>query len=63
MINNLKFGKVDWYSSDLFSLGMVLLEAIHLQYMDDVYKKKEINYATLSERVGKIPSPLIKTYV
>lgn len=62
-VHNVVGGSLDEFTSDLFSLGMVVLETVHLEYMDDVYKKKEVNYAVLSGKVNRVSSPLIKTYV
>lgn len=48
--------KVDWFASDLFSLGVVVLEAYHLEFMDDLYTKngRSLNVAMLQNRVAVI---------
>jgi len=57
--------KFDWYASDLFSLGVVLLEAYHLEFMDDLYVKnaKALNHQLLASRIAAIRQPTIRRYV
>lgn len=56
--------EVDWLASDLFALGILVLECLELEYMDDLYQRgRGINYQLMNSRVARIKWPLIKMYV
>ena len=52
-VNSINSQNYDWYSSDLYSLGMVMLEVANLEFMDDVYQRgnREINYLSLDAKM------------
>jgi hypothetical protein len=62
---NVTIQKVDWFTSDLFSLGIVILEAYHLDFMDEIYTKnaRGINNQQLNFRITAIRTPTLKRYV
>lgn len=44
-MKNMRTSRVDWYTSGLFALGMVVVEAANLEYLDTVYEQnRRINY-------------------
>lgn len=64
-MNNVRAEGYNWFTSDLFSLGMVVLEMANLDYVDDVYKPnyKDINYLVLEAKLQAIKNPTIVNYV
>jgi hypothetical protein len=62
---NISTRKVDWFTSDLYSLGVVILEAYHLEFMDDIYMKnsRAIKNELLRTRVAAIRTTTLKKYV
>lgn len=54
----------DVYLSDLFSLGVVILEIYHLEFMDDVYNKngRMINRELLERRLNTITNSKLRRY-
>lgn len=63
-MNNIR-SDYNWYTSDLFSLGMVILEAVNLEFLDDIYKPnyRDINYLSLENKLQAIKNSVIKNYV
>lgn len=62
---SMQMQKLDWFASDLFSLGVVVLEAYHLEFMDDLYPKnaKTLNHVLMANRITAIRQPGLRRYV
>ena len=57
------FKNINSHASDLFSVGMVLLEAIYLRSMNDAYNDKTINFTFIRQKINKIPYPTLKNHL
>lgn len=53
----------DWYLSDLFSLGILGLEAYCLEFMNNLYENKTLNLELLNHRIESIKYPKFKQLV
>ena len=49
----------DPYRSDLFSVGVIALEAIHLEHMDVIYEKgfRRVLQAKIEQKLSKVENP------